>query len=103
MKSSANGENVHCRSSAIDVAVLEAELRKDKSKAKSNFTRSRNNLLLMVKYEKLTSRSRIRDACHYMDFCMDTVMEVLSNFTTFHIKHKDLQKANVVVSELKKI
>ena len=103
MKSSANGENVHCRGSAIDVAILEAELMKDKAKAKSNFTRSRNNLLLMVKYEKLTSRSRIRDACHHMDFCMETVMEVISNFTTFHIKHKDLQKANVGVSEMEKI
>ena len=74
MTSSANSENVDLFGNAIDVAMLEAGLRKDKAKAKSNFTRSINNLLLMVEYQSLPSRSGIRDACHNMDMCMETVM-----------------------------
>ena len=34
-----NSENVDCRDTTFDVAMLEAELRKEKAKGKSNFTR----------------------------------------------------------------
>ena len=37
-----NRENADCRASPFDVAMLEAEFRKDKAKRKSNFTRSLN-------------------------------------------------------------
>ena len=40
--------------SSIDVAILEAEFRKDKAKGKSSFTRSLNNLLLIADSKKLT-------------------------------------------------
>ena len=103
MTSSANSENVDLFGNAIDVAMLEAEFRKDKAKAKSNFTRSRNNLLLMVEYQSLPSRSGIRDACHSMDMCMETVMDVLSSLTTFHLQNNEIQKGIMVVSEMEKI
>ena len=35
-----NSENVDCHDSSFDVAMLEAEFRKEKAKEKSNFTRS---------------------------------------------------------------
>ena len=103
MTSSAKSENVDLLGNAIDVAMLEAEFRKGKARAKSNFTRSRNNLLLMVEYQSLPSRNGIRDACHNMDMCMETVMDVLSSLTTFHLQNKEIQKANVVVSEMEEI
>ena len=59
MTSSAKSENIDLLGNAIDVAMLEAEFRKGKAKAKSNFTRSRNNFLLMVEYQSLPSRSEI--------------------------------------------
>ena len=103
MATSANGENVHCRGSAIDVAIQEAELRRDKAKAKSNFTRSRNNLPLMIEYQNLPCRIGIWDACHNMDICMEIVMILLSNCTTIYLRNNEIQKANVVVSEMEEI
>ena len=103
MTSSAKSENVDLLGNAIDVAMLEAEFRKGKAKAKSDFTRARNNLLLMVDYHSLPSRSGIRDACYKMDICMEIVMDVLSSLTMFHLQNKELQKGIVVVSEMEKI
>ena len=88
--------------SSIDVAIFEAEFRKDKAKGKSNFTRSLNNLLVIADSKNLQSRSEVCDASHSMDLSMEIEMELLSNFTNFYIKNKELQKACVVVSEMKK-
>ena len=98
-----NSENVDCRDTSFDVAMLEAEFRKDKAKGKSNFTRSLNNLLLIADSKNLPSRSEVYDVCHSMDLCMEIVMECLSDFTSFYIKIKELQKAYVVVNEMEKI
>ena len=98
-----HSENVDCRESSFDVAMLEAEFRKDKARGKSNFTWSLNNLLLIADSKNLPSRSEVYDVCHSMDLCMEIVMECLSNFTSFYIKIKALQKAYVVVSEMENI
>ena len=98
-----NRENVDRRDRSFDVALLEAEFRKDKAKGKSNFTRSLNNVLLIADSKNLPCRSEVCDACHSMNLCMEIVMELLSNFTSFYIKNKELQKAYVVVSEMEKI
>ena len=103
MTTSTNGDNVDRLGSSIDIAMLEVEFRKEKTKAKWNFTLARSNLLLMVKYQNLPSRSGVWDACHKTDMCMEIVMELLSNFTTFYIKSKAVQKANMVVNEMEKI
>ena len=103
MTTSTNGDNVDRIGSSIDIAMVEVEFRKQKAKAKSNFTQARSNLLLMVKCQNLPSRSGIWDACHNIDMCMEIVMELLSNFTTIYIKSKEVQKANVVVNEMEKI
>ena len=63
--------------------MLEAEFRKDKAK----FTRSLNNLLLIVDCKNLPSRSELCDACHGVDLCMEIVMECLSHFTSFLYKN----------------
>ena len=82
--------------------MLEAEIRKDKAKGKSNFTRSLNILLLIADSKNLQSLSEVCDARHSMDLCMEIVMERLSNFTSFNIEIKELQKTYVVVSEMEK-
>ena len=98
-----NRENADCRDSPFDVAMLEAEFRKDKAKGKSNFTWSIYKLLLIAGSKNLPSRSEVCDACLSMDLCMEIVMECLSNLASFYIKDKELQKAYVVVSEMEKI
>ena len=81
-----NRESFDCRDSSFEVATMEAKFRKDKAKGKSNFTRSLNNLLLIADSKNLPCRSEVCDACHSMDLCMEIVMELLSNFTSFYIK-----------------
>ena len=60
-----NSENVDCRDSFFDVAMLEAEFRKDKAKGKSNFTRSLNNLFLIAASKNLSSRIEVSDTCQH--------------------------------------
>ena len=79
----ANRENVDCPDRSFEVAMLEAEFRKDKAKGKSNFTWSLNNLLLIADSKNFPSRSEVCDAYHSMDFCMEIVMELLSIFRSF--------------------
>lgn len=43
----ASSENTDSRGEIVDVVRLETEFKKDKARAKSNFTRSRNKLLLL--------------------------------------------------------
>ena len=77
MTTSTNGDNVDQIGSSIDIAMLDVEFRKEKAKAKSNFTKARSNLLLMVKCQNLPSRRGVRDLCHNIDMCMEIVMKLL--------------------------
>ena len=86
MTTSTNSDNVDWLGSFIDIAMQEVEFRKDKAKAKSNFTEAQTNLLLMVKYQNLPNRSGVWDACQNIYKYMEIVMEILSNFTTIYIK-----------------
>lgn len=63
---------------------LKIELKKDKARAKSNLTRSRNELLLLFEQPGLPSRRRVRDACQSMDMCMGIAIEVLSMFSDLY-------------------
>ena len=87
----------------VDAAMMETEFKKDKAGAKSNFTRSRNKLLLLVEEQAMPSRTGVRDACQKMDTCMEIAMEVLAKFSDFYIKNKQLKKSKIVVSEMEKI
>ena len=51
---------------------------------KSNFTRSRNNLLLLVEEQYMPSRRAVKEACRKMNSCLELVMEVLTNFSDFY-------------------
>ena len=80
----------------VDAAIMETEFKKDKTRAKSNFTRSRNKLLLLVEEQAMPSLTGVRDACQKMDTCMEIAMEVLARFSDFYIKNKQLQKSKIV-------
>ena len=58
----ASSEDTDGRSTTVDVTRLEAEFKKDKARAKSNFTRSRNKLFLLIEEQELPSRREVRDA-----------------------------------------
>ena len=90
------------RGNTIDFAGLETEFKKDKARAKSNFTRSRNKLLILFEQEDIPSRREVRNACHSMDTCLEIVMGVLSNISDFYTKYIELQKKRLVVKEMEK-
>ena len=57
----------------------------------------------MIAYQNLSCRTGIWDACHNMEISMEIVMELLSNCTTIYLRSNEIQKANVVVSEMEEI
>ena len=104
MTASTTNEPCGYRSNTYDVAVMEAELRKDKIKTKINFSRSRNNLLLKVRYNNSSSYySEVLNACQHMDITIERAIEILSKLTQFYIENKELLKGNAVIEEMEKI
>ena len=89
----ASSENTDSRSATVDVTRLEAEYKKDKARAKSNFSRSSNQLLSLLKQQELPSRREVQDSCRKMDSCSELAMDVLTNFSEFYIKTVEMQKS----------
>ena len=90
-------EDTDGRSATVDVTRVEAEFKKDKVPVKSNFTRSRNKLLLLIEEQELPSRRELRDACQKMDSCLELAMDVLINFSDFYIKIEEMQKKQACI------
>ena len=89
----ASSEDTDGRSATVDVTRLEAEFKKDKARVKSNLTRSRNKLLILIEKQELPSRREVRDACQKMDSCLELAMDVLTNFWNFISKLRKCRKA----------
>ena len=51
----------------------------------------------------MSSCSDVLDACQNMDICLERVIELLSNFTSFYIENKDLDRSKMVIDEMEKI
>ena len=87
MDSSDNRIVVGDRGNIVDVTRLENQFKKDKCRTKSNFIRSRNNLLLLVEEQDMPSRRAVKETCRKMDSCLELVMEVLTKFSDFYTKN----------------
>ena len=103
MDSSDNGIVVGDRGNIVDVTRLENQFKKDTCRTKSNFTRSRNNLLLLVEEQDTPSRRAVKEACRKMDSCLELVMEILTIFSDFYSKNGELQKDKKIINEMEKI
>ena len=55
------------RDTSIDVATMETEFKKDKSRAKSNFMQTRNKLLLLIEETEFSYRAETKEAYKKMD------------------------------------
>ena len=102
MASSENKIITEDRGNIVHFAGLETEFKKDKVRAKSNFTRSRNKLSILFEQEDMQSRKEVRNACHSMDTCFEIVIGVLSNFSDFYTKYSELQKSRLAVKGMEK-
>ena len=97
-----NGRTQGRYGNIIDVAGLEVQYKKDKSKTKANFTRARNSLLMLLEEQDLPSRREVKGARDKMDGCMELVMKVLENFSDYYIQNGNLQKGQKSVNEMEK-
>ena len=96
----ASSENRDSRSSTFDTARQEAEYKKDKARAKSNFSRSKNKLMSLLEETEQASRREILDARRKMDSCSEIATDTLISFAEFYIRMDELQKSMRVSNEL---
>ena len=96
----ASSENADGRSAAVDVVKLEAEYKKDKAPAKSNFSRAKGKLTSLLGQQELPSCRDVQDACKRMDSCAELAKDVLTNFSEFYIKINESMR---VSNEMEKI
>ena len=98
--SMASSENRDSRSSTFDTARQEAEYKKDKARAKSNFSRSKNKLMSLLEETEQDSCKEILDALRKMDSCSEIATDILISFAEFYIRMDELQKSMGVSNEL---
>ena len=85
-----------------DFSLQEAQLKKEKAKAKSNFTRCRHRLLLLIENEELPSRRAVREVCEKLDNYMEITMDVILQLSDLYSSFKESEKCKAVTSELEK-
>ena len=96
----ASSENRDSLSSTIDTARQEAEFKKDKARAKSNFSRSKNKLMSLLEETDQASHRDILDARRKMDSCSEIATVILISFAEFYIRMDEIQKSMRVSNEL---
>ena len=75
-----------------DFEEKELQFKKDKTRVKSNFTRSRNKKLNLLDQDDLPCRKDVRQARQNMDICQEIAIEVLTNCSDFYTKNNEKQK-----------
>ena len=78
-------------------------LKRDKARAKLNFTRARNKLLSLLKMEELPSTRAVDDANSSLDNWLDTAIETMASLSTLYIQDNELEKGKTVVLKMDKI
>ena len=96
----ASSEKRDSRSSTFDTARQEAEYKKDKARAKSNFSRSKNKLMALLEETEQPSRREVLDARRKMDSCSEIAKDILISFAEFYIRMDEIQKSMRVSNEL---
>lgn len=81
----------------------ETVLKKEKARAKSDFTRARNKLSALLEKQDLQSRRAVQDACSNMDSRLEIAMDIMISLSDLYMKHNDLEKGKKVVAEMEKL
>ena len=95
-------EHVDPAGTAGDFTDMEAELKREKSRAKSNFTRAKNKVLFLIEQQEKPGRREIQDACNKMDNIMESAMDVMTNLSELYVKNNEKEN-NKVVLEMEKL
>ena len=86
----------------IEYTERETALKKEKARAKSNFTRARNKLSSLLEKEQ-PSRQTVQDVCSSLDIWMEHAMEVMEKLSDLYIKYSELEKDSKVATEMEKL
>ena len=95
-------EIVGSRDRNVDITEQETELKKNKARAKTNFTRYGNKLFLLLGEQDLPSRRAVQNACEQIDYCLETAIEVMASLSDLYIQTKALDKGKKIVTEMEK-
>ena len=101
MASSENKDTIG--SSGVDVTEMENAFKKDKTRAKSNFTRSLTKLMALIQEHDLTNRLKVIEARKRLDSYWDILLDILTNFSDFYTNHKEHKKCERIVGEMERI
>ena len=86
-----------------DFTDMEASLKREKARAKSNFTRLKNKVLFIIEQRELPSHQEIQDACSRMDSSMESAMDVMTSLSELYTKYKEKGKNDKVILEMEKL
>ena len=97
------GKHVDPAGTAGDFKDMEAELKREKARAKWNFTRAKNKVLFLIEQQEKPGCREIQDACNKMDNTMESAMDVMTNLSELYVKNKEKEKNNKVILEMEKL
>lgn len=97
----ASSENRDSRNLTVDTARQEAEFKKDKARAKSNFSRFRNKLMSLLEETEQQSRRQVLNARRKMYSGSEIAMVILISFAEFCLRMDEIQKSMRMSNEHK--
>ena len=98
----ASSENTDYRST-VSTEGVEAEYKKDKARAKANFSLCKNNMVLLLEEQEPPSHRAVLDVCGKIDSRGELVTDVLTFLSEFYISIDEVQKSMRLTYELEKI
>ena len=88
--------------STVSTEQLEAEYKKDKARAKANFSRCKNKLVSLLEKQEPPSRTAVLDACGKTDSLSELATDFLTSFAEFYISIDEIQKKHASVERARK-
>ena len=102
-KQRANAENMDENDGiSNDDSDVETRLKRDKTRTKSFFTRSKNKLIFLIEKRKSPSEEEI-DAVERLDGAMESVMDALTSLSDLYLTSKETENSKRVVLEMERI
>ena len=99
MASSKIRDTIEC---SVAVTEIENGFKKDKIRAKANFTRTQNILLSLIDDDS-SSHCQIIEARKRLGSCLEIVLDILYNFSDFYTRQKEHTKCERILSEMGQI
>ena len=92
--------HVDTRGTTGNFTDMEASLKREKARTKSNFTRLKNKVLFLIEQRELPSHQEIQEACSRMDSSMESAMDVMTSLSELYTKYKEKGKNDKVILEI---